>query len=364
MDGYADRSRAKAAAKAIDSSRPSVATVAVWGLAGLVHLTTVATLVLGAWLTLIAPSLVLRVPGLVIVLFGLFLVPWPRSVRKLGAHTRVDLPELFALLDRVAEHNGGPVPHLVGFDPDYNASTFALGRRRVLVLGAPLWVAAPPHARLALLGHELGHFAHRDVLSSSWTAPAHRALEQWRLVLRELGDDPFDGGTGLRIVTVVIRVLVLPFRALLAGYVYLLDLLAASSSRSREYLADLDAISTGGSDGALALLDTLLAGSAVEAAVGRAAIRRDDAWHEVRTTLARDDLTTRLRRRAHAVQEESRIDDSHPSHAQRIRLVEEREQVGPGVVVDTATWHRLDAELEPYLDSAGSVLVDAVRYQH
>jgi heat shock protein HtpX len=365
MDGYADRSRTKAAGKALDARGPDLMTVAVCVLAGLVHLVSFGVLATGLWCVWVGPVMV-RILGVLLVLFGLLLVPKPQWARKLDGLGRADLPELFGLLDRICEHNKAPVPDLVFVTAEFNASVVRWGRRQFLTIGAPLWVAGTPSGRLAVLAHELGHLAHRDFLSAWWTGTAHRSLEQWRAFLVELGQDPYgDDEAGLRLVTLTLRILVWPLRALLSGYVYLMELLGASSSRNREYLADLDAISAGGSAGAVAAFDVVLAHDAVEAAFRRASFRGDeDVLEEVRTTMAREDLPTRLRRRAVAAQEQSRVDDSHPSTAQRIRLVEEREQVAPGVVVDTATWHRLDAELEPYLLQAGDELARAVRYQH
>ena len=368
MDGYADRARVAAAGKAAGSRAPAASTVAVWVLAGLVHLVTAAILALGAWMIWVGPLLV-RVPGVVIVLFGLLLVPRPRIRRTTQGLTRDELPALFSVLDRVAALNQAPVPHLVRVGAVFNAGAITSGRRRLLMIGAPLWVALPPSARLAVLAHELGHYAHRDLLSARWVGLAHDALAQWLMLLGEAGQtaDRWTDDDWLDVVkpaNAVLRLLALPFRVVVEAYIYLLELLTASSSRSREYLADLDAIHAAGSAGALASHDAVLAEDAVDAAVRRAAIRGDDdVWPEVRSTLGRDDHTTLLRRRAHAASSKSRIDDSHPSTTQRIRLVEEREQVTPGVVVDTATWQRVDAELAPYLDAAGDAAARTVRYQ-
>jgi heat shock protein HtpX len=282
MDGYADRSRAKAAGKSMDSRAPGASTIAVWVLAGLVHLVTAAMLAVGLWMIWVGPLLV-RIPGVIIVLFALVLVPRPRIGRRILGLSRDDLPELFSVIDRVAEHNRAPVPHRIMITTDFNAGALTWGRRRVLVLGAPLWVAHPPPARLAILGHELGHFAHRDVLSAGWGGSAHQALGQWLMFFGEAGqtrdrwsdDDWFDM---VKPTNAVVRILALPFRLLVEAYTYALELVAASSSRSREYLADLDALSAAGSAAAIASHDAALAGDAVEAAVRRAAIRHEDVW--------------------------------------------------------------------------------------
>lgn len=357
VDGYADRLRGRAVDAALDSRRAGGSTVALWLLAGVVHLVSVGVLAVGLWLVWIGPWLV-RVPGIVVVLFGLLLLPRPQGWRRVSGLDREDLPDLFDVLDRIAALSGGPVPHVVWIDDEVNAFTTRLGRRWVLGLGAPLWVASPPAARIALLAHELGHLAHRDLLSGWWTRSAQRSLEQWATLLDETAEGGADAGTGL-----VLRVVTLPLRAAARATLYLVELLAASSSRQREYLADLDALQAGGTDGALALFDATLADEAVLAAVQRAALRRDDVWAEVRATLDRDDDAARSRRRAHAVRERSRVDDSHPATSQRIRVVEERPRVEPGVVVDEGTWARIDAALDPALAAAAEAMAARVRYQ-
>ncbi|WP_328822533.1 M48 family metalloprotease [Micromonospora rubida] len=62
-------------------------------------------------------------------------------------------------------------------DGALNAYATAVGprRRRVLCLGLPLWGSLPAQERVALLGHELGHFVNGDPRRSLLT-PAFTML--------------------------------------------------------------------------------------------------------------------------------------------------------------------------------------------
>jgi heat shock protein HtpX len=125
-----------------------------------------ACLVAGVWLCTVQFPSPMLLPGVLLILVAVELRPrfgrLPRHVTVLDPGAA---PELHRLVARVAEAVGAPMPQVVCLAEDsFNASagTVGLRRRRVLTIGVPLWQALGPQQRVALLGHELGHFVNRD----------------------------------------------------------------------------------------------------------------------------------------------------------------------------------------------------------
>jgi Zn-dependent protease with chaperone function len=319
-----------------------------------VHVLTVALAAGGLTAVLAGDGWVLKLAGALALALAVLLRPhlggMPEHVALLRPE---DAPALFRLLGEVGSHTRAPVPHVVVVSSEFNATASLSGlRRRVLEIGAPLWIAADPQARVALLGHELGHFAHGDLRSGVWVGSGFRALTRWHYLAHP--------GNDLNIVELVALA---PLRWAIAGYLSVLDALNASASRRQEYLADLAAAHAGGTAGATALMDTLLAMPTVEAAMTRAAL---DSAGPSMWDLVRDDMTgrsdSRVARRRTESAERNRADSSHPLTTLRIRLLEARPRERAGVVPDAGTWAEIDAELADGLARAEREAADEIRY--
>ncbi len=275
---------------------------------------------------------------------------------------RTDAPNLFALVDAVARTNGARTPDEILVVDTFNAFAAHVGwrRRRVLGLGAPLWVAASPQARVALLGHELGHFAHGDLTHGWWVGTAEQTLLHWLDITEGTHHVVYDE------VHLVERYLMAPLRGIIMGYLFLLACLNAPAHQRQEYLADLDAARAAGTDGALEMLDVLVREPTATTAITRAAVSpgRPDLWAELSADLA--DLTEQdlERLRAHAATDSSRIDDTHPATALRVRLLRGRPPEAPAVVLDPDVQDAVDAELAPALALAAKEAGERVRFQY
>ncbi|HZQ87803.1 MAG TPA: M48 family metallopeptidase, partial [Acidimicrobiales bacterium] len=100
------------------------------------------------------------VPGLAVAAFlstiGLTLRPrLGRVPRERKPLTRERAPGLHHVLDRIGDAMGARAD-LVYLSPDFNASWGHIGlrRKRMLTIGAPMWVALEPEQRVAVLAHE------------------------------------------------------------------------------------------------------------------------------------------------------------------------------------------------------------------
>jgi len=143
----------------------------------------------------------------------------------------VDAPRLFALIARVGQSIGAPLPPivLIGETFEVGVTRVGLRRRRVLRLGAPLWATLGPQERVALLGHELGMFVAGDLRQGVLTRSAENALTKAAYLLA-----PVKGLTGARksapagvLLNAVTDVLVSAIGGTLSRLVYLLSLLLA-----------------------------------------------------------------------------------------------------------------------------------------
>src|SRR5690349_6474560 len=139
----------------VPAGRTRVSSVVVTAAAVVILLVVAAFLVAGVWLCTVDFPRPALFPGRILILLAVEMRPrFGRLPKYATVLTRDEAPALYALVDRVAEAAGAPVPHVICLDEDrFNASSGAYGlrRRRVLRLGLPLWQVLAPEQRVALL---------------------------------------------------------------------------------------------------------------------------------------------------------------------------------------------------------------------
>jgi Zn-dependent protease with chaperone function len=219
----------------------------------------------GIWFTVSGWGGIGMVPGLFLLALAWTLRP---RLNRLPGHVHVlardEAPELYALIDEVAALSGTRSVDVVVVDAQANASVTHLGlRRRVLTLGLPLWEALTPQQRIALLGHELGHFTNGDTRHGMVVGTAYGSLTTWHYYL-----SPIEQPT---LVEALVNLLYLVPRRLIAGVVLLLDLLTSRAAQRSEYLADAAAARAGSTEAAVGLMDRLLVAESVETTLYREA---------------------------------------------------------------------------------------------
>ncbi|MFU8873069.1 M48 family metallopeptidase [Micromonospora sp. SL4-19] len=317
--------------------------------------------VAGVWLLFAYPF-----PNFAIVaglaLIGLAVALRPRFGRidpDLEVLTREQAPELHALIEEVAGRIGAPLPHVIGVDSSINAYTTAVGlrRRRVLCLGLPLWGALDGQARVALLGHELGHFVNGDVRRLLVTDPALTMLGNAADLFR-----PTHGthGSGLleligewlgRILSWTVS------RLLFLGHLVLVSTALRDSQRA-EYLADEMSARAGGTAGATRLLDVLLNDESVALVVRQAARggHGPAAWRAgMGRSLAGSAEWLPLVRQL-SIREHTSLFATHPPAGLRHQMLTARPWQDPGVVLTEARAERIDAELTTHYERVGRIV--------
>ncbi|WP_329125322.1 M48 family metallopeptidase [Streptomyces sp. NBC_01465] len=323
--------------------RRDLSSVLAYALALAVHAVTLTCLVGGVLLVVLGWStVVLPIFGILLLTTGVVLCPRPR---KLPPHDpvlrRAEAPALFALVDEVATVVATRGVDAVVVDASFNASvsTYGLRGRRVLTIGLGLWEVLSPQERIALLGHELGHYAHGDLRHGGVVAPAHRSLHLW---YGALAPEPRPDlmGTFVNLVSLVPRWFVY-------GVLVLLTHLTFRASQRSEYLADRAGARAGSSEAAVAMQDRFLIGGSVEAELRRESVaaqtrgRRGDAraaeqglWERIAEHAATvPEREYERLRRAGALRGHSE-DTTHPATHLRRRLLTEAEPCAASVVAD------------------------------
>ncbi|MFI9640264.1 M48 family metalloprotease [Micromonospora sp. NPDC051925] len=248
----------------------------------------------------------------------------------------------------VAAAIGAPVPQVIGVDGSFNAYSTSVGlrRRRVLCLGLPLWGALDGAERVALVGHELGHFVNGDVRRLLITQPALTMLGDAAELFR-----PAPGGSAGGLLEMIGdalgRAMSWVLSKLLFGGHLLLVWTALRDSQRAEYLADELAARVAGSAGARGLLDVLLSGESV-ALVVRQASRGGQgprAWREG-TARARTAAAERMPLvRQLSIREQVSLFASHPPAGLRHQMLTARARHEPRVLLSESRMERIDAEL-------------------
>ncbi|GAA4713784.1 M48 family metallopeptidase [Nocardioides conyzicola] len=267
-------------------------------------------------------------------------------------------PEFSALVDEVAAVLGTPAPTFIGINHDNNAYAARTGvRSRSLVIGAPMWAAYTPAARIALLGHELGHFSHRDVVHGRYVGHAVQVLWAWVYFLTPDGLVSTEGRS-----PVFATIVTAPFRLPLLGYLALMSKVNAAASRHSELRADIASAQVAGTAAAVESLEIDLLGDLVDVAANRAAVdpARPHLGVEIRKRIAA--LSSDTRRAARVDKETSRVDRTHPPTVDRLRLVESLLPVQPAIEMDDRRMAAIDAELQPLLDRGFKRMADGYRY--
>ncbi|MFC5767424.1 M48 family metallopeptidase [Actinacidiphila bryophytorum] len=350
---YGELARDGAGAPRLDASG-----VAAHVLAWAVHLSTVAVAVTGVLLIATGSVLALQVLlGAVLLLVVVTLRPrFGRLPKDAVTLDRAAAPALYALLDRVAAATGTRPVDVVALDAAVNASVteYGLRRRRLLVLGLPLWHMLSPQQRIAVLGHEFGHYANGDQRRGLVVGTALRTLGTWHHVLRPSGQ------RHRTVVQVITDLIMIPPWLFVLGLLYLLDHFTLRASQRAEYQADLNGARIGSGAAAAEFLDELLLAQTVAREVHRQAVlartrnRGTDPkaveaglWAQL-ADHARD-IPAHERERLRRVAElrGHSTDSTHPpTHLRRTLLLETAGALPASVTLDPADTAAIDAEID------------------
>jgi heat shock protein HtpX len=308
----------------------------------------------GVWLILLNPNVATIAVGGAAVLVAVALVPpLSRFNRDYVPLTPEQAPTLYALMDRLAAAVGTRAPQVIAVSSDYNAaaSSYGLRRRRVLYLGLAMWGVLTPQQRVALLGHELGHFVNGDVRKSALARPAMITLSR---LARLLSPDRLRrrGGSALvAVAELLMRMILRPIEVGLILAQLAILALAFRDGQRAEYLADLGAARLAGTSAAVELSDLLVQGEGGHTVVASQARAGGgvDAWRIAIAEMRQRQTPVRLHRlRQLTVRRDSSLLATHPPSGLRSRLLSSAAWLDPAFVLTADESARIDAELAVY----------------
>ncbi|GAA1891974.1 M48 family metallopeptidase [Asanoa iriomotensis] len=324
-----------------------------------------AALLAGIWLLIAGPVLL----GLVLLLVAYLVRPRLGRVKKiLKPLYRLDAeraPALHALVERVAAATGAPHPDVIAVDPGlWGAWTTVVGirQRRILTLGIPLVASVERAELVALLGHELGHFANRDSRRAMVTMPARVTFGHIASGLRP------DRVSGVERELLGLYLIVYELWRLISGLLSWLSfavhaaihLAAARDDRRAEQQADLLAVRAAGRAATLGLFDAIAAFPLFRGAITGIA-RKGYAMAEWRQRVAQnrarnDDRTAVLRQLT--MRTEASLFSSHAATGRRHQFVSTLPDTPPAVTVSDDEWARIVRELAPYAETLRNELAE------
>ncbi|MFJ3177091.1 hypothetical protein ACIPJN_01520 [Streptomyces sp. NPDC086796] len=340
-----------------DIAPPGAAAYGALVLATAVNLATAALVVTGVWL-LFTGTVPQRILGAVELLAAVLLFPRPARPPR---HTAgpATAPALHATVGRICAELDARPPDLIAFDAGYGARWAAVGwrRRRVLVLGLPLWETLAADQRLALLVRELAHAADEGQPRARWIRSALDSLVGWEDLLTP---DPAPAGRALdprhplavggraSNIAHVGEMLARPLLGLLAQAAHLLhSLLRTLDGRcvDQAYRADRTAARIATAASAEGLLQALLLEEPAALALQRLARHGDDLWAALRDHLASVPDSERARRLRLSELRGDASGSGYPPTCLRIRFVRALPRTEPTVTMSAAEARTVDLEL-------------------
>ncbi|QFY10943.1 M48 family metalloprotease [Nonomuraea phyllanthi] len=335
-----------------------LAHIASYVVACLVHLLGPAFLVIGVYL-LSRMTVFALLAGVVALGFAWLVRPRvPRLPPDIQPLTREEAPNLYALLDRIADRVGAPRANIVALNGMVNAAvtTYGWRRRQLVVIGYPLWLILTPRERVAILAHEMAHFGNGDARHGLVVGTAlHSLVELYEITRFDPHDDR---GLDYRMAGALLALAGLPVRLL----ILVLELLMYRSSQRAEYRADELGARVAGSRAMVSMLDafTTRTPSAEDFLEPSAAVvRASDLWGDLRAGVTAVPEEEVERRRQAAREERTRVDVTHPPTYLRMERVQ-RLPCMEGEI-EAADVEKVQAELEQAAHRVAKSVRDAAR---
>jgi Zn-dependent protease with chaperone function len=340
-----------------DALRPTLNRhrIALYVLAGLVHIATVACVVGAILIALSTLAIGLRIL-LPIILVWIAVTIRPRFAPLdpgVIPLSRAEAPDLYAVADQIAHALETPPAQALAVDGSVNSTVRRTGwrRRPTITIGLPLWWALGPAERVAVLGHELAHMRNGDLDMGIVVGGANRALDTWYYLLKpEARRAPLITVSSLdfssnaaRFVAPIFQV---PLVAAINGYRRLMSFVDRTERQRSEYLADGLAARAAGREAMARALDALLCDEPIKWAVRRAAEDPSaEPWRIVAQEIASLSQEQRELRRDRASREFRRVRESHPPVHLRWSFVMSRPDEAPLVTLTTTQAAAIDREL-------------------
>lgn len=102
------------------------------------------------------------------------------KMRTTGRITRQSNPAQYEMVDKVCQALDTSKVEVIFINESFNTAVTQVGRRRkkILIIGLPLFSILSDEERLNCLGHEMGHFVNGDPTRTIFIGTALNSLEK------------------------------------------------------------------------------------------------------------------------------------------------------------------------------------------
>lgn len=321
-------------------------------------------LCIGGWPSPIAIGL-----GLLCFATLWYLRPKSVTVTTKNAVSRSDYPQLYALVDHVADALHTSRVDVIKVTEHYNAAIGEYGwrkskRKKILYLGLPMLTILNDQEKIALLAHELSHSLNGDLKRGPYIRVAlSNLIEIYHFLVPDRGATLSDSISGpLVYLSELVSVF---FSKIAAWFIYglinLFSHLLFVQSQIAEYYADAGAAKLSGTQAVLALLEKSHYTDTYALTVQKVAL--NPRQHNFFQTLQAEftNVPAREIERLQLVSRlyESRLDNTHPPTAYRIEFLSSNPQPGTFHYQPTSEQRALlNKEIQRLQDSMQQKIVD------
>jgi heat shock protein HtpX len=269
---------------------------------------------------------------------------------------REELPELYHVVDKLCETAGvRPIDGII-IDQEFNASVRTVGVRgkRILTIGLPLFTILPKDERMALLGHEIGHFANNDVARSIFVGGAIGTLATWYDLLDVQHVDEIEGIFG------IISGFFMKGLALIPYVLFMLIIhLSWHDSQRAEYFADLVGAELSGTKSSISLMEKIQFDQIFYHVVRKAAVTNSSSSLLDQFRKKVEELPSKEFRRLKRVSELelSKLNYTHPPNAYRIQFLNSQNFYSSRISLTVEQNKKIDRELAKHEERVQDTLV-------
>jgi heat shock protein HtpX len=269
---------------------------------------------------------------------------------------REELSELYHVVDKLCETAGvRPIDGII-IDQEFNASVRTVGVRgkRILTIGLPLFTILPKDERMALLGHEIGHFANNDVARSIFVGGAIGTLATWYDLLDVQHVDEIEGIFG------IISGFFMKGLALIPYVLFMLIIhLSWHDSQRAEYFADLVGAELSGTKSSISLMEKIQFDQIFYHVVRKAAVTNSSSSLLDHFRKKVEELPSKEFRRLKRVSELelSKLNYTHPPNAYRIQFLNSQNFYSSRISLTVEQNKKIDKELAKHEERVQDTLV-------
>lgn len=276
--------------------------------------------------------------------------------------TKEDFPELHNLVHRISKSLKISPPDFIVLNSEFNAAVSSVGifQKKAIYIGLPFFMILDAQEKVALISHELAHFANNDPLRSVFISTTVNTLTQWyRIFHRDYFWNPQNGFLIL-ISEFIINIFFHIVSFILYICIYIFYFLALAESQKAEYLADKLGAQISGKNAFVNLLEKSLLYPQVLIAIQRAALNKNSAgaMNEIKKEIQNFPPRQFERIKQIAALEKSTLDATHPPTTYRIKLLHKITDYKQEITLNSAKETAIIKEIEKLYPKINKKLED------